>query len=162
MSRSLRTGRYFAAIYSESACCAARSSPLRHPVATCLPPSRMIQTPTPTLRGHPSVLKLGGVLRPLRLRIGVLMGYAESDRVWASDWPHPTEKNKPDDASARAIRPSRESGLQDIAVRPAHHVGARRDNTHAHPGAKSGDALRFSEFSVTAGMHNERRTRAPN
>ena len=41
-------------------------------------------------------------------------------------------------------------------------VGVPSDNTHAHPGAKSGDALRFSEFSMTAGMHNERRTRAPN
>jgi len=28
-------------------------------------------------------------------------------------------------------------------------VGARRDDTHSHPGAKSDDALRFSELSVT-------------
>ena len=48
--------------------------------------------------------------------------------VWGSDWPHPTESEKPDDAV-----------LFDLLAR----LGAGRRDAAAHPGRQSGEALRF-------------------
>jgi predicted TIM-barrel fold metal-dependent hydrolase len=57
--------------------------------------------------------------------------------VWASDWPHPTEKDKPADA----------------VLRPAHRMGAGRRDAHAHPDAEPGQLYGPGVAVITEETH---------
>ena len=65
--------------------------------------------------------------------------------VWGSDWPHPTETEKPDDAVLFDL-------LSD--------VGAGRSHAPAHPGREPGEALRISEIDDLRSFPPRRRRRA--